>query len=371
MKAKVLVPSVLCLALLAGAVLLLARGHLGAAKADAPVGPPLPTVSSMIARAQPWQTRLRATGSVAAVEGADLSAEVSGIVGEIGFRSGEDVAAGTVLLRLRPNDDDARLAQLQALAGLALSNLARDRKQFQAEAVSRATLDADTSNLAADQAQIAAQRALMAEKVVRAPFAGRLGIRLVDLGQYLTAGTAIVTLQALDPVYVDFNIQQQALGQIAVGQAVSVHVDAWPGRSFTAKLTAINSRVDAASRMVTVRAELPNHDHALVPGMFSVVDISVGAPVPHLTLPQTAISYNPFGDFVYVLRHGANGRLLAHSRIVTTGPARGDQVAVLSGLASGEEVVTAGQLKLRNGAAVLVNNSVQPPDSASPDVREE
>ncbi len=375
MTAKFLIPTLACMLLLAGAGLLILRERGPVAKADAPpgapLGPPPVTVSSMIARTEAWQTRLAATGSVTAVQGADLSAEVSGIVGQISFTSGADVAAGAVLLRLRPNDDDARLAQLQALASLAAANLARDRKQFQAEAVSRATLDADQSALAADEAQVAAQRAVMAEKVVRAPFAGRLGIRLVDLGQYLTAGTAIVTLQALDPIYVDFNIQQQALSRIAVGQTVSVHVDAWPGRTFMARLSSINSRVNAASRMVMVRAELANHDHALVPGMFAVVAIAVGSPAALVTLPKTAISYNPYGDFIYVLQRRADGRLIAQSRIVTAGPTRGDQVAVLSGIAAGEQVVTAGQLKLRGGAPVTVNNSVQPSDAASPVVPEE
>ena len=333
--------------------------------------PPLPTVSTVIAQREPWQARIRATGQVVAVQGADLSAEVSGIVGDISFASGQDVAAGTVLLRLRPNDDDARLAQLQALAALGAANLARDRKQFKAEAVSRATLDADQSNLAAEQAQVAAQRAVMAEKVVRAPFAGRLGIRLVDLGQYMTAGTPIVTLQALDPIYVDFNVAQQALGRLRVGQGVSVHVEGLPDQTFRARLSAINSRLDAASRMATVRAELDNHDHALLPGMFAVVDVDTGAAIARLTLPQAAISFNPYGDFVYVLQRGTDGRLIARSRKVATGAVRGDQVAILSGVAPGEQVVSAGQLKLRSGVAVRVNNSVQPPDSAAPSVADE
>ena len=333
--------------------------------------PPAPTVSTVIARLEPWQAQVRATGQVVAVQGADLSAELSGIVGAISFASGQDVAADTVLLRLRPNDDDARLAQLQALASLGAANLARDRKQFNAEAVSRATLDADQSNLAAEQAQVAAQRAVMAEKVVRTPFAGRLGIRLVDLGQYLTAGTAIVTLQALDPIYVDFNVAQQALGSLHVGQRVAVHVDGWPDRIFMARLSAINSRLDAASRMATVRAELDNHDHALLPGMFAVVDVDTGIATARLTLPQAAISFNPYGDFVYVLQRAADGRLIANSRVVATGAVRGDQVAILSGLAPGEQVVSAGQLKLRSGVAVRIDNSVQPPDSGAPHVADE
>ena len=338
---------------------------------------PVETVSAIAADLQPWQTRLRATGEVRAVQGADMSAEVSGIVDSISFTSGQDVAAGTVLLRLRANDDEAHLAQLQAAADLASANLSRDRRQFDAQAISRATLDADESTLRSDQAQVAGFRAVMVEKIVRAPFAGRIGVRLVDVGQYPTAGTPIVTLQALDPIYVDFNIQQQALSQLHPGQAVDVHVDAWPGRVFQARIASINSRVDSASRMVMVRAQLDNHDHALLPGMFAVVDIRTGTPRPLLTLPQAAISYNPYGDFVYVLQPdggvraaaGADryaGRFIVHARVVQTGAARGDQVSILGGLHEGEIVVTAGQVKLRDGIQVVVNNLVQPGNSAEP-----
>ncbi len=366
MRAKSLIVSLLCLIVLAGAGWWMLAVHgVPRAKAMARAMPPA-TVSAVRATTQSWQTRLKATGEVRAVQGADLSAEVSGIVDEIAFSSGQDVAAGAVLLRLRPNDDDARLAQQQAVADLASANLARDRRQFDAQAISRATLDADTSNLRADQAQVAAMRAQMAEKVVRAPFAGRLGIRAVDVGQYLTAGTAIVSLQALDPIYVDFNIQQQALSSLAVGQQVVVHVDAWPGRTFAARVASINSRVDSASRMVLVRAGLDNHDHALLPGMFALVEVATGAVEQRLTVPQSAISYNPYGDFVYVVAPGRDGRLVAQSRVVQVGAARGDQAAILSGVAPGEQVVTAGQLKLRSGSVVLVDNSVPTSDQAAP-----
>lgn len=380
MKAKFLVvPLLLCLAVAGiwwtGALrvggLFSGRGHLTGAHAAAPAGEPPATVSAVSAGMQSWQERLSATGDVRAVQGSDLSAEVSGIVDTISFTSGQDVAAGVVLLALRPNDDEARLAQLQAAADLATANMARDRRQFDAQAISRATLDADESNLRADQAQVAAMRAQMTEKIVRAPFAGRLGIRSVDVGQYLTAGTPIVTLQALDPIFVDFNIQQQALSRIVPGQKAHVHVDAWPDRVFTATIASINSRVDTASRMVMVRAELANHDHALLPGMFATVEIDAGAPMQRLTLPQSAISYNPYGNFVYVVAAGRTGSLVAQSRVVETGAVRGDQVSILSGVAAGEQVVTAGQLKLRNGAPVVVDNSVRTSDNPAPAPQDE
>ncbi|TLU73670.1 efflux RND transporter periplasmic adaptor subunit [Lichenicoccus roseus] len=368
-------------------VLLLAGGGLywqrhglasGRPEAGAGAGAAAPeTVAATVAQTQPWQTTLRATGEVRAVQGADMSAEVSGIVDSISFTSGQDVGAGTVLLRLRANDDEAHLAQLQAAADLANANLARDRRQFDAQAISRATLDADESTLRSDQAQVAAFKAVTVEKIVRAPFAGRIGVRLVDVGQYLTAGTPIVTLQALDPIYVDFNIQQQALSQLQPGLLADVHVDAWPGRVFQAHINSINSRVDSASRMVMVRAQLDNHDHALLPGMFAVVEIRTGTPRPLLTLPQAAISYNPYGDFVYVLQPDPHatvaagsdrfaGRFTVRTRVVQAGATRGDQVAILRGLQAGEIVVTAGQVKLRDGIQAVVNNVVQPGSEPAP-----
>ena len=191
-----------------------------------------PTVSTAIVRAQTWQPSLEAVGSLRAARGADLAAELPGIVDWVGFDSGRDVEAGTLLLRLRPNDDAAKLAELQAAADLAASNLARDTKQYKAQAVSQATIDADDSHLRAARAQVAQQQAIMAERLVRAPFAGRLGLRQVDVGQYLPAGTMVVTLQALDPIYVDFYVPQQALGAIRIGQLASLRVDTFPGHVF-------------------------------------------------------------------------------------------------------------------------------------------
>ncbi len=344
------------------------------AAAVAPAAERPQVVSAVTVRRAPWQDRIEAFGQVRAVQGADLSAEVPGIVDSIDFQSGSDVAAGTVLLRLRANDDDARLATLQATADLWAANVARDQRQFDAQAISRATLDLDNANLRSYRAQVAAQQALMQEKVVRAPFAGRLGIRAVDLGQYLVAGTPIVSLQALDPIYVDFNLPQQQVGEVAAGQPVAVRVDSFPGRVFDARVLAVDSRIDAASRMASVRASLPNPHHALLPGMFATVGLVQGPPRDAVTVPQTAISYNPYGDFVYVLEQapgGPAGALAANSRVVTLGEARGDRVVVLTGLRPGEVVVTAGQVKLRQGALVRVDNSVQPQDQLNPDPPEE
>jgi membrane fusion protein (multidrug efflux system) len=330
---------------------------------------PPSVVSTMAASYSTWQDHLQAVGSVRAVRGADLAAEVSGVVDWVGFDSGADVAAGTVLMKLRANDDGAKLNELQAAAELAASNLARDQKQFRAQAVSQATLDADESRLRQARAQVAQQQALMEEKVVRAPFAGRLGLRQVDVGQYLTAGTTVVTLQALDQVYVDFYVPQQALSEVHVGEEAEVTVDAFPGRTFAAKLTAISPKLDQASRMAQLRATIANANHVLLPGMFTSVTLPEGVQHRYITLPQSALVYNPYGSTVYVADNGHP--MTVHTVLVKTGPTRGDQVAVLEGLQAGEIVVTAGQLKLHQGSTIEVNNSVQPPDQAAPHPAEE
>ncbi|NPD68141.1 efflux RND transporter periplasmic adaptor subunit [Lichenicola cladoniae] len=330
-------------------------------------------VSAITVEQSTWQSRIKAFGQVRAVQGADLSSEVPGIVDRIDFQSGTEVPAGTVLLRLRADDDDARLATLQATADLWAANVARDQKQFDAQAISRATLDQDNANLHSYRAQVAAQQALMLEKVVRAPFAGRLGIRMVDLGQYLVAGTPVVTLQALDPIYVDFNVPQQQVGRIAAGQPVQVTVDSYPGRIFAASVLAVDSRIDPSSRMASVRASLRNPDHALLPGMFAITGLADGGPRQVVAVPTTAVSYNPYGNFVYVLtpKDKTSGIMTATSRVITTGETQGDRVVVLTGLKPGETVVTAGQVKLRSGASVRVDNTVQPANQLNPNPPEE
>lgn len=187
----------------------------------------------------------------------------------------------------------------------------------------------------------------------------------MDVGQFLNAGTTVVTLQALDPIYLDFFLPQQALEQIKIGQTVQAKVDTYPGQEFAGKITAINPLVDANSRNVQVRATLGNPDRRLLPGMYATVDIDVGAPEQHITLPQTAIAFNPYGSTVYLVEQNGAART-ARQTFVTTGATRGDQVAVLSGVKQGDVVVTAGQMKLHNGSPVAINNSVQPTADAAP-----
>jgi membrane fusion protein (multidrug efflux system) len=339
----------------------------------ASMGSPPQTVSASKATTSDWQSKIEAVGSLRAVKGADLSLEVSGVVDAISFNSGDDVAEGAQLLKLRADDDAAKLVSLQATAELSQINYDRDQKQFKIQAVSQATLDTDAANLKNAKAQVAQQQAMLDKKVLRAPLAGHLGIRAVDLGQYLAAGTPIVTLQALDPIFADFFVPQQSVDQVKLGQTVAVKIDAYKDQSFAGEIAAINPRVDANSRNVQVRATLKNADHKLIPGMYATIDIATGAPQSYVTLPQTAITYNPYGDTVYIVDSktaGADGKqqMVARQTFVTTGATRGDQVAILKGVNEGDMVVTSGQIKLHNGSTVLIDNSITPTADAAPTV---
>jgi len=329
------------------------------------------TVATVVAGNQNWQPTLQAVGSLRAINGADLSLDIAGVVDQISFNSGDEVKAGTVLLRLRGEDDPAKLESLLASAQLADVTYQRDLRQLKAEAISQAVVDSDAATLRSAQAQVAQQRAVIEKKVLRAPFDGRLGIRAVDLGQYLAVGTVVVTLQQLDPIYVDFTLPEQSLSSLKIGQTVDLGVDAFPAEKFAGRLIAISPKVDSSSRNVQVRAKFDNGDHKLVPGMYAKVAVLQGEPKPQITLPSTAIAFNPYGATVYIIDgSGKNaqgeGTLIARQTFVTTGASRGDQIAVLTGVKAGDQVVTAGQLKLRNGAAVVVNNKILPSDSATP-----
>ncbi len=336
------------------------------------MGSPPQTVSAAKATYGEWQPKLEAVGTLRAVKGADLSLDVPGVVASISFKSGDDVEQGAPLLKLRAEDDLAKLESLQAMAELSDIVNQRDQKQFKMQAVSQATLDTDAANLKNAKAQVAQQHAIIEKKTLRAPFAGHLGIRAVDLGQYLGAGTVIVTLQALDPIFVDFFLPQQSVDQVRLGQMVTVNVDAFKGQTFAGEISAINPKVDAGSRNVQVRATLKNPEHKLLPGMYATVDIATGLPQSYLTLPQTAITYNPYGDTVYVVDSkaadaaGKPPQLIARQTFVTTGPTRGDQVAVLKGIDEGDLIVTAGQIKLHNGSTILIDNSITPTADAAP-----
>lgn len=337
---------------------------------------PVETVSDMTASEQPWQKQLQALGSLRAVRGANLSAQVGGIVSAIHFKSGTEVAAGTLLVQLDDKEDVAKLDQLKAQATLARITYERDLRQLRANAVSRQVVDTDEQNLKADEAAVAEQQATVNDKSVRAPFAGKLGLRQVDLGQYLAPGTTMVGLQALDPLYVDFTLPQQALAEISVGQPVKVRVDTYPNEDFTGTISAINSAVDTATRNLQVRATIRNPGHRLLPGMFATVTIDVGAPQRYVTLRQTAITYNPYGSTVFLVEDKGKGpdgqpELVVNQTFVTTGETRGDQVAIVKGITPGQRVVTAGQMKLHNGTRVRIDNTVQTLNNPHPQVPDE
>ena len=334
-------------------------------------GAPPQTVSTMKAVEDEWQQQINAVGSLRAMSGADLSPQVAGTVSAIHFKSGTDVKAGTLLVELMAADDIAKLKSLQANAALAKITYERDLRQLKAQAVSQQSVDVDEQNLKSDLAQVAQQQAAVNYKFIRAPFDGHLGIRQVDVGQYLSPGTTIVTLQALDPIFVDFTLPQQALDEIKVGQTVNVQVDTFPGQNFSGQIMAINPKIDTDTRNVQVRATLKNPDHRLLPGMFTTVTITTGAPKRYITLPQTAIAFNPYGNTVYLVEDkGKNAQgqpeIFARQTFVTTGPTRGDQIAVLSGVKVGDTVVTAGQIKLHNGSPLLINNSIKPANNPNP-----
>jgi membrane fusion protein (multidrug efflux system) len=341
------------------------------AQAMAGLSNPPQTVSTITASTQQWTSDIEAVGSLRAVNGANLSSQVAGIVSALHFESGADVKKGDLLIELMAADDIAKLNALKATTEQARINYERDRKIANSPAISQQTVDNDLWALTNDQALVAQQQALVDYKSITAPFDGRLGIRQVDLGQYIAAGAPIVALQQLDPIYVDFYVPQQALATLKIGQAVTAQVDTYPDLAFTGKVSAINALVDTSTRNVQVRATLANPDDKLLPGMFVRVKVDVGAPKAYVTLPQTAIAFNSFGNIVYLVADQGkdkNGQpqLIAKQTFVTTGPTRGDQVAVLSGLKEGDVVVTAGQTKLRNGTRVLINNTVQPANDANP-----
>ena len=327
---------------------------------------PAQTVSTLHATTQDWQQELDAVGSLRAVNGVDLSPEVAGVVEALSFDSGADVEAGAVLVHLRDTSETAQLRALEASAKLAQTTLDRDTKQLKAQAVSQATVDADLASLNSANAQVEAQQSALNKKTIRAPFAGHLGLRQVDIGQFLNAGAVIVTLQQLDPIYVDFNLPEQALTRVSVGQKISAHADALPQTSFEGEISAVNAKIDEATRNIQVRATFKNPDRKLLPGMFAHVAVTTGDPQKFVTLPQTAITYNPYGNTVFLVAHDDKGNPVAQQSFVTTGATRGDQIAVLSGVKEGDEVVTSGQLKLRNATPLTINNEIQPKNDEKP-----
>lgn len=327
-------------------------------------------VATVGATAQVWQREFHSVGSLVAVEGVTVSNELAGTIEKIEFESGDPVKQGDLLVQFNIAPDQAQLRGAEAAATLARIDLDR-AKDLRAQGTN-AQSDLDVAEAQYQQATASVDnlKATIAKKVITAPFSGRLGIRQVNIGQFLAVGTPIVTLQALDPLYVNFALPQQEVTGLSVGQKVQVSVDAYPGAVFTGTVSALNAKVDDATRNLTIQATLPNADGRLTPGMFASVDVLQSKEERFITLPQSAIVYNPYGNAVYVVEQGKDDQgapvLLARQRFVQLGETRGDQVAVLKGVQVGDEIVTSGQLKLRNGAAVAINNSVMPGNDPAP-----
>lgn len=332
--------------------------------------PPV-TVSTTTAGMQPWQPQLKAVGTVRAMRGVDVTTEIAGLVRTIYFQSGDDVQEGQVLVQLNADSDKALLNSLKAEAELARTTFERDKRQFAVKAISQAVLDVSQADLKSKQAQVDQQAALLEKKTIRAPFSGRIGISTVTPGQYLNPGDQIVTLQSFDSVYVDFFSPQQEIVRLVLGQTVIAASDSYPGQNFEGKITAINPKVDPQTRNVEIEATMTNAKHDLLPGMFVSVQVQAGQSKNYITLPQTAVTYNPYGETVFVVEKGTQGpqgtpEMIAKQTFVTLGDTRGDQVAVKEGIKAGDTVVTTGQLKLKSGSRVIINNDIQPSNEAAP-----
>ena len=331
---------------------------------------PPEAVTTIVAQPTEWAETLSAIGSVAAVQGVDVSADLSGIVDRVAFDSGRSVRQGEVLVQLDSRQERAQLAAAEAQRDLASVNFDRMQGLLKDNVISRAEFDSATADSKQTEARVGEIRAAIDRKMIRAPFSGILGIRQVNLGQYLSSGDPVVQLQSLNPIYVNFSVPQQEMAQVRGGRDVRITSDDLAGSEFPGRITAIDSIVNQETRNLQVQATLANPEGRLRPGMFVQAEVILGVGRTVTPLPATAISYAPYGDSVFIVGNvkGPNGETYkgVRQQVVKLGGARGDQVAVMSGVNAGDEVVTSGVFKLRNGAAVLVNNKVQPGNNPSP-----
>jgi membrane fusion protein (multidrug efflux system) len=331
---------------------------------------PPEAVTTIVAQQEEWPATLNVIGTMAAVQGVTVSADLPGTVDRILFDSGQAVRDGDVLAVLDTRQEQAQLKAIEARLELARVTFERMQGLLDERVISRAEFDRATADFQQSQAQLGEIRAVIQRKTIRAPFSGVLGIRQVNLGQYLAGGDPLVVLQSLDPIYVNFGVPQQSVSQVPVGRSVRVIAGEDAVVERTGRVTAIDSMVDEATRNIQVQATLSNQDRKLRPGMFVQTEVALGPSRAIVALPASAISYAPYGDSVFVVSEmkDPEGRPYrgVRQQFVKLGPARGDQVAVLSGIKPGDEVVTSGVFKLRNGAAVQINNSVRPGNSSAP-----
>jgi len=337
-------------------------------------GSPPATVTTMVVGDDEWQPQLTASGSLRAYRGVELSTEINGLVQNVYAKSGIDVKEGYLLMTMVQDSDRAQLQALQAQADLAKIVNERDRQQLAIEAISKNAFDSSSADYKAKSAQVDQQAALVAKKNLKAPFSGRVGVVSINPGQFINSGDKIMTLQTIDPIFVDFTIPQSLVAQIKKDQIVRVNSDAFGDQFFKGKITAISPKVDPNTRNIQVEALVSNPDKKLLPGMFTNLKIDSGEKLRYITVPQTAVTYNPYGSVIYIAKQGTgkDGKdsLEALQVFVTTGPTRGDQVAILKGIKVGDTIVTSGQLKLKNGTPLIVNNAVVPANNPNPKPQE-
>ena len=332
-------------------------------------GLPPATVSTMIVQFEEWQPMLSSVGNMRAYRGVELSTGVEGLVEQVPVKSGMDVKEGSLLIKLVDAAEVAQLQSLKAQAELAKVINDRDKQQLAIQAISKNVFDTSAADAKSKRALVQQQEALIVKKNLKAPFSGRVGIVTLNPGQYVSPSDKLMTLQTIDPIFIDFTLPQSTVSAIDVGQSIALSTDAYKGVMFAGKITAISPKVDLNTRNIQVEALLANPDKKILPGMFANVNINLGDKVRLLTLPLTAVTYNPYGSTVFIAkkteRLGKDGQpvLEAQQVFVTTGSTRGDQVAITKGLEAGATVVTSGQLKLKNGTPLIINNKVLPANS--------
>jgi membrane fusion protein (multidrug efflux system) len=371
MKTKIAIAILIVLVVLgglAGVKALQIKSMIAAGKAFVP---PPETVSSAVAKEEKWQDTLTAIGSITTVQGVTITPDIPGTVREIAFESGAVVAKGDLLVRLDTSSEQAQLRATEAQVDWARITAERERTLRSNNLVPQSELDSAEAALKQNVANADAIRAVIEKKTIRAPFAGRLGIRLINLGQYVDTGKPIVSLQSLAPIYAEFSLPQQELARLKTGMPVRVTTDAYVGRQFEGRLTAINPDLDSSTRSVTLQATFDNVDQLLRPGMYAKVEVLLPQEEPVLIVPATSVLSDPYGDSVYVIeaksgKESDKPGLAVRRQFVRTGKARGDFVTVESGLKAGEKVVNSGLFKLRNGMAVVENNSLVPKSEKSP-----
>ncbi|HEY8024353.1 MAG TPA: efflux RND transporter periplasmic adaptor subunit [Burkholderiaceae bacterium] len=364
------------------------------------------TITAMKVESLEWQPQLSAVGSVAPVRGVDVTTEIAGLVREVHFKSGDEVKKGQLLVQLNDDSEVAQMHSLQAAADLAATVLNRDKLQLSAQAIAQSQVDADEADLKSKRALVEQQKATIVKKAIRAPFSGQIGITTVNPGQYLNPGDKIVSLEQIDPIYVNFTVPQKQVASVGLKQKVNATTDAFAGTDFPGAVTSLDPKIDTATRNVALQATLSNAKHQLLPGMFANVKVDQGDKKKYLTLPQTAITYNPYGSTIFIVRQDSADdkdkacdkkddkkdpkkddkaektdkatapaetapKLFARQVFVTTGATRGDQVAVLTGIRDGDMVATSGQLKLKNCTWVVIDNKVTPKNDVNPTPQEQ